>query len=96
LVGYSPPAQKVKASGAVKGWVRPATFALNSKVVCELGNSALLAISADRTGRRSGAPMAVARRGIAKAQIRTARDMMDHLVQKLMPVFSKYSATGMR
>lgn len=96
LVGYHPRTERIKTSGAVKGWVRPATFALNSKVVCELGNSALLAMSADRTGKRPGNPLPIANKGIARAMIRTSRDMMDHLVKKLMPVFSRYQATGVR
>ncbi len=81
-----------KMTGQEKGWVTPARFALSAQVACTMGNSALLAISAGRTGARSGRPLAVAVRGMVRARNLTARDMLDHLAKKLQPVLNQFSA----
>ena len=82
----------VKLSGKPKGYARVATFTLNGVVACEIGNTALLAVSAARTGLRKGNPMRVAERGLAIARQMTAANMIEHLRQKLQPVLDRHSA----
>lgn len=81
-----------KVSGKPKGYARLAKFTLNDHVICEIGNTALLAESAKRTGSRKGAPLRIAERGLAIARDLTAKDMLAHLARKLQPVMNKFSA----
>lgn len=94
LAGYSDrtSVKLPKTSGAQKGFVNPATPAINSEVSCTIGNTALLAESARRTGARKGAPMQKAQRGLAIARDLTAKDMLKHLADKVRPVLQKFSA----
>lgn len=81
-----------RATGAQKGFVNPATPAINAVVTCTIGNTALLAESARRTGSRPGKPMRIAERGLSIARDLTAKDMLKHLADKLQPVLNKFSA----
>lgn len=97
-VGYAEskptgPKLGTKISGKEKGWVNPAKFALNAQVACEIGNTSLIAMSEARTGSRPGNPLPIAWRGLVRARDLTARDMLEHLAQKLRPILNQYSAT---
>jgi hypothetical protein len=92
-VGYSARAGgAASVSGKPKGYAKPARRAINSTVTCEIGNTALIAESAARTGSRKGSPMTIAERGLARARDLTAKDMIAHLAKKLQPVLNKFSA----
>lgn len=80
-----------RATGAQKGFVQPATPAINAVVSCTIGNTALLAETARRTGLRKGAPMRKAERGLSVARDLTAKDMLAHLARKLQPVLNKFA-----
>jgi hypothetical protein len=81
-----------RMTGAPKGFVIPARKAVSSVAVCEMGNTALLAESAERTGSRKGRPMPVAQRGLMIAYRAVERDILKHLAEKLGPEFRKFSA----
>lgn len=92
-VGYSADASRsTKVSGSPKGYAQPARFTISSNASVEIGNTALLAVSAARTGKRQGRPMPIAQKGLSRAFILTARDMIEHLRSKLIPVFNRFSA----
>lgn len=95
LVGYEGVARPKSArmTGSEKGWVQPATFTLSGIVSCIIGNSALLAQSAQRTGARDGRPMRIAQHGLGIARDRTAKDMLAHLARKVQPILTQHSAT---
>lgn len=94
VVGYRDAQRSAgaKIGGKPKGYAKPATTTINAMVSCEIGNTALLAESARRTGSRKGAPMRIAERGLAIARNLTAKDMLAHLARKLQPVLDKHSA----
>ena len=96
MVGYEDRVAATKSparmTGKTKGYVIPATFAINSKVNCTIANLALIEESSARTGRRKGNPMPIAERGLAIARQLTANNMMEHLRKKLQPVLNAHSA----
>jgi hypothetical protein len=80
-----------RATGDPKGYVTPATRAIDAVVSCVIGNTALLGETAARTGSRKGAPMRKAERGLSVARDLTAKDMLAHLARKLQPVLNKFA-----
>lgn len=81
--GGSFAAGSARMSGQPKGYARPARRAVNSVVMAEIGNTALLSEKA-----RSS----VATRGLAKAFDRERREMLAHAFKTLQPVMSGVSA----
>ena len=80
----------VRVSGRPKGRARPATFALSSKIVAEIGNTALLQPSAYPSVSRD--PTIVAGKGLQAAMNVAARDMLDELARRLNPDLKAVSA----
>lgn len=95
-VGYGAyakaPKLSTRLSGQPKGFVVPAGFTLNDNVTCTIGNTALLGVSAARTGMRPGNPLPIAEAGLSSAAYRTMQDMLNHLRGKVQPVLDKFSA----
>lgn len=94
-VGYGDFSKRPKSArmtGNEKGFVFPAVFTLSGIVSCTIGNSALLAQSAKRTGARLGRPMRIAERGLSIARNMTAKDMLAHLARKVQPILTQHSA----
>ncbi len=96
LVGYKTarPNQDVRMSGQAKGYARPAQRVFNSTCEGEIANTALLtdAVRPQFKSGHSSNPMPVATRGLQIAVNEEQRDMLEHLAQKLRPVFAKHSA----
>jgi hypothetical protein len=92
VVGYRPLTKEAKISGKPKGYAIPARSVISGKVACEIGNTSLLETSAPRTGSRKGRPTPIGAKGLDRAHWLTAKDMMNHLAQKLAPVIKPFSA----
>jgi hypothetical protein len=80
-----------RVRGAAKGNAIPAQGGLNvlsGEVVCTIINSALL-----EAGKYShGNPMPIAEAGLTAALNETSSDMLQHLADKLKPIFDQHSA----
>lgn len=90
-VGYRSEAtdQSARMSGTPKGRAVPANRAFDSIVEGLVENTALLTVS--KSGTQSN-PMPVAQKGLQTAIDETRRDMLDHLAEKLRPIFKSHSA----
>jgi hypothetical protein len=71
-----------RMTGAPKGYAKPAARAVNSVVMAEIGNTALLSEAARGVGQR----------GLAKAFDRERREMLDHAFKVLRPAVESVSA----